>query len=232
MLNLPETLLLYKQYLSEYAIFGKIVGYSIAVFPFLDFLRSQIAEITLLQLMPGLYLTIIFSYFVFLLFGSVFLTFLPTGNDKEKKRGTKTVFRLECKLEYKGIFTLLLIGLYFLMDCILPISFDSFNSYGVRTIESLWSIDEFIDTEWNLGVLLILLLQIPLIISSPIYSENLIIQLPKYSRDYIFLICILSGFLTPTVDIGTQLTFIIVGISIYILINTVLNKNSSRILSI
>ena len=232
MLNVTETLENYKLYKSQNDFLLKIILLMVGVFSVIDEFRAQVSEVSLLQLMPGLYIGVIFSSYLFLLFSFYVFSRLPFSNDSQKIRGTKTVFRLECKIELKSILTLFLIGIYCMFQTILPISLDSFDSYGEKNIESIWSYNEFIDIETSLLTLLAIILQIPLVITSPNYCEKEIQLFPFYLKNYIFIVCILAGVLTPTVDALTQSGFIFVGISLYILMNSIIKKSSLRVLSL
>ena len=119
-----------------------------------------------------------------------------------------------------------------MFQTILPISLDSFNSYGEKNIESIWSYDEFIAIETSLLNLLVMILQIPLFLTFPSYSEKNIELFPFYLKNYIFSVCVLAGVLTPTVDGLTQTGFIFVGISLYILMNSIIQKSSLRFFSL
>lgn len=232
MLNLPETLENYKLYLIQRDLYIKIFIFTGGVFSVIDELRAQVSEVSLLQLMPGLYVGVIFSSYLFLLLSSYFLSKLPANNDTEKIRGTKTTFRIESKIEFKSIFTLFSIGIYCMFQTILPISLDSFNSYGEKNIESIWSYDEFIAIETSLLTLLAMILQIPLVLTFPNYSEKEVQLFPLYLKNYIFIVCVLAGVLTPTVDALTQIGFILVGISLYILMNSIIKKSAVRAFSL
>lgn len=232
MLNLIETLENYKLYLIQRDLYVKIFLFTVGVFSVIDELRAQVAEVSLLQLMPGLYVGVIFSSYLFLLFGSYFLSRFFSNNDSDKIRGTKSTFRFEAKIEFKSIFTLFSIGIYCMFQTILPVSLDSFDSYGEKNIESIWSYDEFIAIETSLLSLLAMILQIPLILTFPGYSEKDIKLFPFYLKNYIFAVCVLAGVLTPTVDALTQTGFIFVGISLYVLMNSIIKKSSLRAFSL
>jgi hypothetical protein len=60
MLNLDETLSLNLYYILQRDFYWKAILYSLGVFIFVDILRAQIAEVNLLQLIPGFYLILLF----------------------------------------------------------------------------------------------------------------------------------------------------------------------------
>ena len=60
MFNLDETFLLNNSYVVQKDLYLKSFLYSFGVFSFIDLLRGQVAEIELLQLVPGFYLILLF----------------------------------------------------------------------------------------------------------------------------------------------------------------------------
>ena len=58
-----------------------------------------------------------------------------------------------------------------------------------------------------MAFVLILLSQLPILFLSDYYNEEQIIAVPKMWRSVSFTVLIGSGFLTPTIDIWTQLSF-------------------------
>ena len=231
MLNLLETLEIYNVYLSQSETIIKFIMYSFGTFACIDYLRDQIPEIPLLQLVPGLFLAILVNAYFYILIFSFFLTDTASGSDGESKLGTKTLFSLNYKLDFKSLIPLLFLGFAFLLNVIFPISFDSLSSVGDKTIDNNWPIEKFSSIEFGLTVLLILILQLPLILSLPLYSEKFVKKLPFYQKDYIFVMSVVSGVLTPTIDIATQINFIIISVSLYNLVISLLKKYSIRILS-
>jgi Sec-independent protein secretion pathway component TatC len=65
----------------------------------------------------------------------------------------------------------------------------------------------------------------------PLYSEKFVKKLPSYQKDYIFVMSVVSGVLTPTIDVATQINFIIISVSLYNSVISLLKKYSTRILS-
>ena len=231
MLNLLETLEIYNIYLSQSETIIKFVMYSVGTFECIDYLRDQIPEIPLLQLVPGLFLAILVNAYFYIIIFSYFLTDVASGTDGESKLGTKTLFCLSYKLDLKSLIPLLFLGFVFLLNIIFPISFDSLSSVGDKTIDNNWPIEKFYSIEFGLTILLILILQLPLLLSLPLYSEKFVQKLPFYQKDYIFVMSVVSGVLTPTIDVATQINFIIISVSLYNLVISLLKKYSLRILS-
>jgi Sec-independent protein secretion pathway component TatC len=110
------------------------------------------------------------------------------------------------------------------LNTILPVSLDSFNSYGEKTLENIWSFDEVINLEVTLLTILLVLSQIPLGILFVLSNEKNLLQLPRIWRILTLLIIVISGILTPTIDGYTQLNFSISSFSFYIIIINLLQK--------
>jgi hypothetical protein len=85
MLNLEESLKSTKSYLIQRDFYSKGFLSVSCVIVFLEILRSQIAQINLLQLIPGFYLVLLFSSFLFFIFFSDLFFRFPFELDKKKK---------------------------------------------------------------------------------------------------------------------------------------------------
>jgi hypothetical protein len=218
MLNLDETIETAQDYFIQHDLVTKCALYSSAVIIFIEILRSQIPEINLLQLIPGFYLFYLFFCFLFLVLFSDSFIQLGSQIENQKAFGTKTINKLNflnfIKINFFFSFLTILISL----KTIIPLSLDSFNSYGEKTVENIWSFNEVINLELNLVLVLFILSQIPIIILSIFNNEKDNYILPRYWKIISLFIFILSGFLTPTIDGYTQLIFSTFGFSFYILI--------------
>ena len=67
MLNLDETIDTNAAYITQRDLYLRGFLYSLGVVVFIDIVRSQVAEINLLQLIPGFYLILLFISFLLLL---------------------------------------------------------------------------------------------------------------------------------------------------------------------
>jgi hypothetical protein len=224
MLNLDETLEITSSYVVQRDLYLKGLVYSFGVIVFIDIVRGQVAEINLLQLMPGFYLILLFLSFLFLLFFSDLFFSVPFDNDNKKSLGTKTIQKLEKGVTMKFSFFLFVTGFLVVLNTVIPLSLDSFNSYGEKTLENIWSFDEVISLEIILLVILILLSQSPLVIVSSFTTENDVNILPEFWKSVSLLIFLAAGFLTPTIDGYTQLSFAGSAVSLYLFIINVLEK--------
>jgi len=63
MFNLDEPLVINNSYFVQRDLYLKAFLYSVGVVTFIDFLRNQVSEINLLQLVPGFYLVLLFFFF-------------------------------------------------------------------------------------------------------------------------------------------------------------------------
>jgi len=94
MLNLDETLETTFTYSIQKNFFSKFFFYSLGVISFINFLREQIPEIKLIQLIPGFYILLLFTSLLYLFFASDFQSNLPSEIDFKKEYGTKTTGKI------------------------------------------------------------------------------------------------------------------------------------------
>jgi hypothetical protein len=229
MLNLDETLELYNDYILQRDAYIKSILYSAGTITFLDIIRQQVPEINLLQLVPGFYLFLLFTSFLFLVFFSDFFIRIPIEIENVTSFGTKTITKVVLITIIKLSLLSFLLTLYLSFISVIPLSLDSFNSYGEKTLENIWSFGEVINLELILIIILILLSQVPVFILGSINLELDAQLLPKFWKLISIVIVITSGFLTPTIDGYTQLGFSSFGISFYlIIINFLLKKITTK----
>jgi hypothetical protein len=95
MLNLDETVETNNAYIIQRDLYIRGLLYSLGVVIFIDIIRNQVAEINLLQLIPGFYLILLFISFVLLVFSSDLFNRIPFDFDNNKSLGTKTITRME-----------------------------------------------------------------------------------------------------------------------------------------
>jgi len=224
MLNLDETIYFKAKYNNQNDILLKGICSFFGIFIVLDIVRGQVSEVKLLQLVPGFYLILLFISFVSILSFSTFFSNLSKEGDNKKQYGTKTLNKLKIIIFTKFKFFLFFTVLLVILNTIIPLSLDSFNNYGEKTLENLWSLDEVLTLEIILLFLLLLLSQFPVFIISYLTSEIKIISLPEYWKLISFLIFLASGLVTPTIDGYTQLSFAFAALSLYLLIINLLQK--------
>jgi len=224
MLNLDETLEITSSYVVQRDLYLKGLVYSFGVIVFIDIVRGQVAEINLLQLMPGFYLILLFLSFLFLLFFSDLFFRVPFDNDNKKSLGTKTIQKLEKGVTMKFSFFLFVTGFLVVLNTVIPLSLDSFNSYGEKTLENIWSFDEVITLELILLIILLSICQFPLLILGVFSNEIERDTLPEYWKNLSFFVFIASGLLTPTIDGYTQLSFAFSALSLYLITIMIFTK--------
>ena len=229
MLNLDETLYLTDSYTKQKDFYLKSFLYSFGVLIFVDILRSQVSEVNLLQLIPGFYLILLFFSFLFLVINSDFISGFSKDLDNKKEFGTKTLNKIDLFVLNRFSFFFLSIILLFVLNSVIPLSLDSFNSYGEKTLENIWSFDEVLSLEIILLIILITLSQVPILIVTYVSTEKDSQILPEYWKSLSLVIFLVSGFLTPTIDGYTQLSFSFSAISLYfILINLIQKRVNVR----
>ena len=229
MLNLDETLYLTDLYTKQKDFYLKSFLYSFGVLIFVDILRSQVSEVNLLQLIPGFYLILLFFSFLFLVITSDFIFGFSKDLDNKKEFGTKTLNKIDLFVLNRFSFFFLSLILLFVLNSVIPLSLDSFNSYGEKTLENIWSFDEVLSLEIILLIILITLSQVPILIVTYISTEKDSQILPEYWKILSLVIFLISGFLTPTIDGYTQLSFSFSAISLYfILINLIQKRVNVR----
>lgn len=224
MLNIDGTEDLNQSYFLQKDLFSKGVNYSIGVITFLNLLRNQVAEINLLQLIPGFYLLLLFFSFVLLVFCSNFFVRLPLNYDNNKSFGTKISPKAQIGLLIKLSLFLLLGSLVITINTLLPLSLDSFNSYGEKTLENLWSFNEVLGLETILLTIILFLSQTPATLLSNLGNEKNLLVLPKFWKTFSFVVFIIAGVLTPTIDGYTQLGFASSALILSILIINLIEK--------
>lgn len=224
MLNLDETVENNNTYLVQRDLYLRGLAYSLGVVSLIDIVRGQVAEVNLLQLIPGFYLILVFIAFLFLVSFSDFCSRVPLDSDSNKSGGTKTIEKLENGILTKFSFFLFYFCLGTTLNSVIPLSLDSFNNYGEKTLENIWSFDEVITLEIILLVILLTISQIPLIILLSLSNEKEKNILPEYWKTLSFVIFIASGILTPTIDGYTQLSFAFSSLSLYLIIISILTK--------
>ena len=224
MLNLDETLSINLNYIFQKDLYLKSLVYSIGVTIFIDIVRSQVAEVNLLQLVPGFYLILLFFSFILLLSLSFFIFQIPLESDNRKELGTKTVNKVEFFILIKLSLFFLYTAFIIVLTTVIPLSLDSFNSYGEKTLENIWSFDEVINLEFILLTILIFLSQFPLLFTNGLSTEKDINFLPEFWKYLSLIIFLMSGFLTPTIDGYTQLSFAISAMSLYLITINLIGK--------
>jgi hypothetical protein len=224
MLNLDETVDINNSYVVQRDLYLRGFLYSFGVVVFIDLVRGQISEVNLLQLIPGFYLILLFISFIFLIYFSDLVTRIPNELDNNRSLGTKTLEKLDGTILINFSFFLFYFCLLIVLNSVIPLSLDSFNTYGEKTLENIWSFDEVITLEIILLTILLILFQLPLLILFGLSNEKEKNILPEFWKPLSFIIFIVSGLLTPTIDGYTQVSFAFSALSLYLMIILILSK--------
>jgi hypothetical protein len=227
MLNLDDTFERLSDYNNQNEFLSKSFFYSVIVLIFVEILREQLPEVNLLQLIPGFYLFFLFSSFFSLLLFSNYFGDFPTILDRKKVFGTKTIIKLNFSLNFVLSFILFVLTFVLSILTIIPISLDSFNSYGEKTLENIWSFDEVIGLEIVLAIALFLFSQLPLLFLFFFNTQRDFLFLQKLWKIICLGTFLIAGFATPTIDGYTQLSFSLFGLSFYLVILIFLIKRKS-----
>ena len=138
MLNLDETLSINSNYLIQKDLILKSICYFFGVFFFLEYIRSQVSEVNLLQLIPGFYLLLFFLSFIILVFSSDFLSNVAKGGEVKKEVGTKTLTKLKYIVATKFRFFLLFNKVFFGLQSFYLTFFESIQSLFAHLLDLFW----------------------------------------------------------------------------------------------
>ena len=224
MLNLDETVETNNAYIIQRDLYIRGLVYSLGVIIFIDIIRNQVAEINLLQLIPGFYLILLFISFLLLVVFSDLFNRIPFDFDNNKSLGTKTITRMEGAILLKFGLSLFSLGTIISLNTIIPLGLDAFYSYGEKTLENFWSFDEVLNLETILLIVLITLSQVPVISLNTLNTEKDINFLPEFWKTLSLFIFLAAGFITPTIDGYTQLSFALSAVSLYLIVISILEK--------
>lgn len=224
MLNLDETVTINSSYNITRDLYLQMFGYGFPAAVVVSFVRAQVPEIDLLQLIPGYYLLLIFSFFAILVTGSDLLLRIAPEIDGKKSWGTKTYTKMQSTLSLKYILTFASLAVIFVFNIIFPLSLDSFNSFDGETLENTWSYYDVNTLETALLFILISTSQFPVFGMLKLTTEKDLIILPEYWKIVSIIAFVLSGILTPTVDGYTQLNFAFSGIFLYFFLIFLIQK--------
>jgi hypothetical protein len=224
MFTLDDSFSVDNVYTSQTDFYGKAFFYFFGVIFFFELLRTQISEVELLQLVPGFYFFLFFvSFFLFIFFSDIISRF-PTQIDNLKGYGTKMRSRMDLNIIFKFSFFLFSTLLGIILNTVIPLSLDSFNSSSQKTLENTWSLNEVLFVEITLLVILLTMSQIPLFFVFNFNTQNSVNVLSQFWKILVLFITLIAGFLTPTLDGYTQISFAISTFSFYLLIVNILQK--------
>lgn len=207
----------YKFYSYYVTYIHRIILCIIGSFPVIEWLRSYLIEINIFQLKPGLYLKLLINAFILLIIITSLALLVPIQDDAEVRIGARYFGRLATKLDFKITFILFQIAIYFSFSNIIPVSLEAIVQYSnTQFVEELWAYEELQEVQTVLVYAVIFVLQIPVIAIAKLYDEEGINFIPNNLKNVNFFVCIAAGMITPTIDIPTQINFILIGIFLYI----------------
>lgn len=224
MLNLDETLFANTGYTKQRDIYIRILLFAGGVVAFVEYLRGQVSEVNLLQLIPGFYLLLLFTSLVYLVGFSDFFQNIYRSVDDKKSLGTKTKNKLETLSLLKFSTFLFFLCILTITNTVIPLSLDSFNNYGEKALENVWSFDQVLTLEITLYIILIVISQIPIIVVANFSNEKDLRTMPELWRIISVSIFTIAGMLTPTIDGYTQLSFSFSALILYLIIIYVTSK--------
>ncbi len=233
MFNLEKSLKISSFYNQNFAFFSSFFFQLIVIFIALELNRQEVPEIKFLQLNPSYYFFLIF-FCIILFFGfNFFFTFFPAFLDSKKFLGTKIIKKSQYFIFSKFFYFLAFIFFFICLNCLIPSQFDNFYNYTEKTFENFWSFEEFFNLQNILFSILEIISESPILIFYLLSNNILVKKLLKSSKFLFFLIFLLSGIITPSVDVISQLFFAFFTIFFYFLsIHFLLKSISIKYLSL
>jgi len=224
MLNLEDNLIINNDYTKQQDFYIKGCCYSTSVVIIVEIIRGQVPEVNLLQLIPGFYLLLLFTSFLLLIGLADFYVRIPINLEIKKSFGTKSIAKLNFSISTRLSIFLFFFIVLLSLNTVIPVSLDSFNTYGEKTLENIWSFNEVLNLETVLLFILISVSQIPTGTLFFLREENDVNILLRFWKLLTLFIFIFSGFLTPTIDGYTQISFSASAFSVYLIIINFLQK--------
>jgi hypothetical protein len=224
MFHIEETLYILPCYLVQRDFYVKAFVYAGGVLIFFDFLRGQISEVNILQLIPGFIFFLVLISFLFLVtFSNVFIR-TTFELDREATFGTKTTTKKIIMILGKFAVFIFSTGMLIVLNTLIPISLDFFNSTGEKTLENTWEFGQVLGLEIFLLCVLTILFETPVILIIKKYTEARVKIFPQAWKFLSLMTFLLSGLITPTVDCYTQLSLAFAALSLYLIVITIFKK--------
>ncbi len=225
MFNLEKSLKISIFYNKNFSFFSSFLFQLILPFIILEFTREELPELKFLQLNPGYYFFLIFFCIILFFCFNFCFSFFPSFLDSRKFLGTKSIKKNQYFIFSKFFYFLALIFFFISLNCLIPAQFDTFYNYTEKTFENFWSFEEFFNLQIILFSILEILSQSPILIFGLLNNNIKVKQLLKSSKLFFFLIFLISGIITPSVDVISQLFFSLFAIFFYFLSIHFLSKN-------
>jgi len=207
-----------EEYVTRERVEARILPFSFPSVVVIALIRGQVCEVNLLQLSPSVYLLFLLLCITFLTSAASFFLAIPLGFDARKQASWKTPGRLNFLIQRKIGLSLLFLTTFIVLNSVIPISFDSFNSYGEPSLESFWTFSDVLALEIILLGVLLSLSQSPMYFVVILRNEYDVLSYPLSVKTFIFYIILVAGILTPTVDGYTQVTFALSTLFLFLLV--------------
>lgn len=207
-----------ENYLFQRDLFFKYILCLIGMFTFIEIIRGQIAEVNLLQLIPGVYFFLLFLASFFLLSFSTLYNRTTFQYENLEKGSKKYLPRIKIYLVKKFSLVLFYWSMIASFYGAIPISLDSFSSSGEKSLENLWSFNEVISVEIVILSALLTFSQTPLCYLFYSTQEDLIKTFPNSWKKFSFAAFLGAGVFTPTLDGYTQISFAVSLLSVFVLL--------------
>lgn len=193
-------------YVVQHSKLVRILPYLLVTIELTYFIRQQIPNIRLVQLIPGFIIFTLAFFFSFCYFSSFYTSKTCQGSDYRQKWGIKNLGFLNRKTQHKLRMLVFSICNYLCSIFFLPLGLQYATSYN-RISANAWAVTEFFTVEFSLIFLTNLFYLFPF---SIIYRFNCETKLKKLVSSWKFIWffnLVLAAIVTPTVDGITQLTY-------------------------
>ncbi len=216
MFNIAKSLEISTFYNQNFSIFSKLIFQLILAFIALEFIRQELAEIKFLQLIPGYYFLLIFFFIIIYFLINSFFTFFPSFLDSKTFLATKSIKKSHYFLFSKFFYFAAFIVLFTSLNSLIPGQFDTFYNYSENTFENFWSFEEFLNFQCILLLILLIISQLAILIFYLLNNHIKSLKLLESFKFSLFAILFLSGVITPSVDLISQIIFSFFAIFFYL----------------
>jgi hypothetical protein len=207
MLILEKRIFSLKRERSEKEVFYKFIWGLGTIANYLEILRLQVSETKLLQLGPGIYFFLLFCFLSFFLMASEIFVTVCWKLQRQKNVGFKSRSTVTRMILMRMAFSFVTVSSFFFLNTLIPLSFDSLNSFSESSFENLWSFNQVLSVESYLIIIGVGFGVFPIVLSSFLRTEKYVSLFVFHWKSITLFAFCLAGALTPTVDIWTQCAF-------------------------
>ncbi len=216
MFNVGKSLEISTFYSKNFPYFSTLVFQLILTFIAFNLIRQELPEILFIQLIPGYYFLFIFFLIVLFFIFNSFLSFFPSFIDAKNFLGTKSINKSQYFILLKFLYFSAFIVFFFSLNSLIPSQFDTFYTYTEKTFENFWSFEEFFNLQGILLSILLIISQLPILIIYFVNNHIKILKILESFKFFFFITLLISGIITPTVDLISQLIFSFFAIFFYL----------------